>query len=143
MTESGYKPLAGTIPARAVAFLNELPDGEMVSSSVLAAEVDCDPSDLRQSLRTAVNHGAISHEQRDGLNWWGKGDGKAKKAARQLSIVAHHAARGDVHAGGFRCAIWSDGQLVIQRDGEPTLTFSEAETQALVGYLTRRVGEAA
>lgn len=37
---------------------------------------------------------------------------------------------------GLRLALWSDGQLVIQRDGQ-ALTFSADETRAILRYLER------
>lgn len=70
-----YKPLAGTIPFRAIAHLNALAAGTKIANAVLADALEVDPNTLANTLKTAVHHGIVKREKIDGRTHWMRGDG--------------------------------------------------------------------
>lgn len=70
-----YTPQPGTIPARVIAYLNQLPPGTELATAVLAEAVEVIPSAVQATLGAPMKHGAVICTKRDGINYWRLGAG--------------------------------------------------------------------
>lgn len=217
MTAATYTPQPGTIPARAVAFLQTLPPGTEMQSGPLADALGVGISGFGSWLDYAVRNGAISCVKREGRLYWSLGRGErarsesvdeepddappvqrtVKAQPGSISLTDVPAWPGlDIDAGSalapkiaplpaskaskgqrqraktatatppacqdsnakpvraitpyqrtagpqtMRVALWSDGQLQIQRGDFELILLAPEETKQLVHYL-ERMGESA
>ncbi len=76
-----YTPQPGTIPYRAVQYLQRLQPGADIANGPLADELDVSTNTLISCLATAVHHGVIKRDRREGLIYWSLGDGTPLPAA--------------------------------------------------------------
>lgn len=75
-----YVPQAGSIAARALAHLQEQPDGAEVASGVLADALGVQSNMINVCLDTASRHGVLARAKREGRIYWKLGP-KAPAAA--------------------------------------------------------------
>ncbi len=72
-----YIPQSGTIPHRVVEYLRRLAPGTWVASGPLADELDITQSSIIPCMVSAVHHGVVKRDRRDGIVHWSLGDGTA------------------------------------------------------------------
>lgn len=82
-----YEPLPRSVPARAIAWLQT--QAMAVSTSVLAASIDSDAASVAAGLVTALRHGVVQREQRDGRWYWSTGPGTSAIAADDDDAPTH------------------------------------------------------
>lgn len=70
-----YVPQPGTIPYRAIQYLQRLAPGATIANGPLADELDVTTGTLVSCLATAVHHGAVKRDRRDGIIHWSLCDG--------------------------------------------------------------------
>lgn len=161
-----YIPQPGTIPARVVAWLQQQPAGAQVATGVLCDTLDIDVSLLGGSMQPAIRHGLVTSSKREGRLYWGLATDPAEPqqpdeqrvvdatppaekppAARQAAPLKiprlakeplPKVARQPVDRE-MRCALWSDGTLVIEQNGHG-IELDAAGTRALVRYLEQMAG---
>ncbi len=70
-----YVPQPSTIPHRVVEHLKRQPPGTTIASAPLADELGITPSAIVPCMASAVHHGAVKRDRRNGIIYWSLGDG--------------------------------------------------------------------
>lgn len=154
-----YAPLPGTAPARAIAYLQTLPPGKEVSTAELAEAIDYDKGSMASTMTLAKYHGLVVGRRPKGVLYtmWSSGTGVPLAGPAdaddeplgyaQLAPQDPAAVRISVFDTGriaaaptprpVRFALWSDGALQIERDGQDNVLLPPEETKAMFAYLDR------
>ncbi len=159
-----YAPRPGSIPARVIAHLAALPAGTELATAVLADELDLDAACVPSCLEYAVKNGMLARDKRGHRIFWSLGNGEVviRESAgdaidddpivqRIVSASATNMPPSSVRKPArspsmssvprpLRVALWSDGQLQIQRGDFELILLAPDETRELVRYL-ERLGE--
>lgn len=69
--EIRYRPVPGTLPARALPWLAQLPPGTMVATAELAEAMDVSCQAVTAGLETAIREKAVRTEMRGRIRYWG------------------------------------------------------------------------
>ena len=163
MSKRAYEPRG--FAKAAIEHLRTLPPDTSLSSAELSEVVGCPSDCLQGNFATAMRYGLIRRERdpEDGRRVrWALGEGKptaagddqpAEDSEQPLNPALSHAEvrapalakpatpfAAPLERRGVRCALWSDGSLVIEA-GELRLQLDRAEATSVMQYLAR-VGHA-
>jgi hypothetical protein len=144
-----YSPQPGTIPARVIDCLKRLPAGEEMSTGALLDALGQPTSfGLQPCMQAARKAGLVQARKRPGsrLLYWSLGAGDAEPEGRsepdddpplRRVVKAESKKRTAKDPGAFRCAMFSDGTLLLELPAGPVVLDASA-TGVLVDYLSQR-----
>ena len=148
MNAARYIPRPGTYAANAIAALRAIGPGKSMTSAELAARIDCDLTSLRNLLENAVGAGLIEMARIGPVNVYSIGrdpdDEPGPPAGRSVfemgqpvKIPAPVKASGP--RPGARFAVWSDGEIAIEREGRTTERITPDEARDLARVIKGKV----
>lgn len=114
-----------------------------VSSGEQVRKVDCKPADLPPAVE--IPHPVVTAKKFDGIDidkvlaTADKEESKVilQEAKANFPDAVGGAKQKPAESGGFSCALWSDGELQIARNGQITETLTFEELRKLRAYLSK------
>jgi hypothetical protein len=120
-----YTPQPGTIPHRAIAFLEKQPPGTDLAAAVICEDLGVDTNSFSVRMKLAREAGLVRTRKEGRLLFWGLGDGTPDLQPRDQD--EREEAPAPAATPEFNAALWADGDLVIygaqeNEDGSITLS---------------------
>ena len=131
-----YTPRPGSKVELAIALLAE--EGPQ-NRARLASEMDCEQKNIEASMKTAIDAGyIIRFKDQDGQTKWMLTQTPEPKPAPIVGQKNHYdliTDELDTIEEEFSCAIWSNGELTLNRGGDILATLSPADILMLRKFL--------
>lgn len=135
-----YQPQPGTIPHRAISFLQKQDAGTELAAAVICEDLGIDTNSFSVCMKPAREAGLVRTRKEGRLLIWSLGDGTPDLPPRDEEEVdpalpprRQKAEQAEPVEQPFNAALWADGELVLygvqeNEDGSFTLTAQQVAT---------------